>query len=143
MENIITELNSNVFLAPGEMRGESETSVVLNLDDSIIKGAFMVQCSWCLPGKVPTKEKGDHTGSHKHDFDEVLAYISNDPKSPHDLGAELEVWIGGKKHTVTKSCLIFIPRGVEHCPIFFEKMTRPILHFMCGMSSKYDAISQE
>jgi hypothetical protein len=135
--NIITELKSDVFLAPGEKMEEDDDSVILNLDDSVIKGAFLVQASWCIPGQGPTKDQGDQTGSHKHDFDEVLAFFGTDLSNPHDLGAELEVWIGGEKHTVTKSCLIFIPKGVEHCPIYFEKMTRPIFHFLCGMGSKY------
>jgi hypothetical protein len=136
--NIVTELQSNLFLAPGEKLEEGDNPIILNLDDNVVKGAFLVQASWDMPGKVPTKDKGDRTeSSHKHDFDEVLAFFGTDPNNPHDLGAELEVWIGGEKHTVNKSCLIFVPKGVYHCPIYFEKMTRPIFHFMCGMNSQY------
>jgi hypothetical protein len=135
---IITEPKSDIFLAPGEKWIKTDNPVVLNLDDSIIKGAFLIQASWCFPGKVPTKAQGKQTErSHLHDFDEVLAYFGTDPNNPHDLGAELEIQAGGKKYFVDKSCLIFIPKGIEHCPIFFEKMTRPIFHFIFGMGGKY------
>jgi hypothetical protein len=116
---------------------EDDDSTIVSLDDSVIKGAFLVEGAWCFPGEVPTKEQGDQTGSHRHDFDEVLAFFGNNADNPQDLGAELEVWIGGEKHIVTKSCLIFVPKGVEHTPIYFENMTRPIFHFMCGMKGKY------
>jgi hypothetical protein len=133
--NIITELKTDIFVTPQDGVFQDDKSFTLNLDDSVIKGAFLAQGTWELPGYVPTK--GDQIGSHRHDFDEVLAFFGTDPDNPHDLGAELEVWIGGEKHIVTKSCLIFVPKGVKHCPIYFQNMTRPILHFMCGMGSKY------
>lgn len=66
---------------------------------------------------------------HSHDFDEVLAFIGTDSKHPRDLGGEIEFWMDGEKHILTKSCVIFLPKGMIHCPLIFRKVNGPIFHF--------------
>jgi hypothetical protein len=95
-ENIVTELQSNLFFAPGEKLEEGDNPIILNLDEDVVKGAFLVQAAWDMPGKVPTKaDIGRDELSHKHDFDEVLGFFGSDPQNPHDLGAELAAAIPG------------------------------------------------
>jgi hypothetical protein len=130
---IITELKPKVA-APWEPRLTLEESIpLLYLDSDVLKGAFYVESNWTLPAFA----KKSHGDTHKHDYDEVLAFFGSNPDNPHDLYAEAEVHLGDEVHTVTKSCLIFIPKGVPHGPIDFKRLERPIFHFSCGVSQKY------
>jgi hypothetical protein len=131
---IITETIKPKKQAPWEPEFTPEELVPgLYLNDSIVKGAFFVVTDWTLP---PFANE-IHGEPHKHDFDEVLAFFGSDPENPHDLYAEAEIPLGDEIHTVTKSCLIFIPKGVMHGPIVFKRIDRPIFHFGCGMTKEY------
>jgi hypothetical protein len=105
----------------------------LFLDSSVVDGAFYVETNWTLPA-FANETRGE---SHEHDYDEVLAFFGSDPENPQDLYAEADVHLGGEIHKVTKSCLIYIPKGVPHGPIDFIRIDRPIFHFACGTSTKY------
>jgi hypothetical protein len=130
---IITELKPKAS-APWEPKFTPEELVhVLRLDSSIIEGAFFVGSNWTLPAFA----KESHGEAHKHDYDEVLGFFGSDPENPHDLYGEAIVHIGDEVHNVTKSCLIFVPKGVPHGPIDFKRIDRPIFHFGCGLSKKY------
>jgi hypothetical protein len=57
---------------------------------------------------------------------------------PHDLCGEIELWLGDEKHILTKSCMVFIPKGLKHCPLVFRRVDRPIFHFSAGPARAYD-----
>jgi len=104
------------------------------LDSEVVEGAFYSECAWFWPIKGGSTIEGK---PHKHDFDEVLAFLGTNREDPHDLCAELEVRLGDEKHTVTKSCMIFAPKGLQHGPFTFTRIDRPVFHFSCGMTHKY------
>jgi hypothetical protein len=131
---IITEVTTDIFLAPGEPAPEREDSVVLNFDDTMFKGAFVAQVGWITPADITSKKP---VGPHNHDFDEILGQFGTDINNPHDLGGELEVWLGGEKHIITKSHVIFIPKGLEHGPLTFKRLDRPVIGFNIGAAQKY------
>jgi hypothetical protein len=106
---------------------------LLFIDSRVIEGAFYVDSDWTLPAFA----KESHGEAHSHDFDEVLAFFGSDPENPHDLYAEAEVPLGDEVHIVTKSCLIFVPKGLMHGPIDFKRIDRPIFHFACGTGKEY------
>lgn len=116
-------------------RGD-EIQTVLYLDDDIVKGAFYVETAWFFPGMVNLDDSKDAVKPHSHEYDEVQAVFGSNPEDPHDLGGELEFWIDGEKQTITKSCLIFLPKGLKHGPIYWRRMDRPVFHFVCGTGSK-------
>jgi quercetin dioxygenase-like cupin family protein len=101
------------------------------LDSNRIKGAFYTECVWYYKPRISL------VGAHTHDFDEVIAFFGSNPDDIHDLGGEVELWMGGEKHIITKSCLVFVPKGVEHCPLSFNRVDRPIFHFTAGTGGKY------
>jgi hypothetical protein len=132
---IITELKRK-FTSPYEdEKSEAEQTEVLALDDDILKGSFIVETVWFWPDRIKSQE-GD-VRPHKHDYDEVLACFGTNTADPHDLGGEMEATIGGEKHIITKSCLIYLPKGVMHGPFKFNKLDRPVFHFSIGMAPKY------
>jgi hypothetical protein len=108
---------------------------ILWLEDFVIKGAPSIICSWYWKA---TEKEG--TPAHKHDFDEVIGFIGSDPDNPHDLYGEVEFWMDDEKYMLTKSCLIFVPKGLKHCPLRVTKVDRPILFLAVSISSKYSKV---
>ena len=108
---------------------------VVDLDK--VPGAFYTDFGWLWSGSA----KGYSVEEHSHNFDEVIGFIGTKggEKNPQELGGEMEVWIGGEKHLITKSCLIFVPKGFKHCPLRFNRIDAPILFFSLGMTDKYSS----
>jgi mannose-6-phosphate isomerase-like protein (cupin superfamily) len=132
---IITELTKK-FSSPNEakFRPEDQTDVLL-LDDDVLKGSFLVNAVWFWPERVNNPDP-DVT-PHQHNYDEVLAVFGTDREDPHDLCGELEAWIGGEKHIITKSFILFIPKGVEHGPFKFTRLDKPAFHFNVCLAKRY------
>ena len=105
---------------------------ILWLDDKVVEGAFHMNCSWFLKPAV-TVENVPHT----HDSDEIIGFFGSNPDEPHDLGGEIEIWLEDEKHVLTKSCLIFVPRGLKHCPLIIKQVDRPIFHFTTVTGGQY------
>jgi hypothetical protein len=107
-------------------------SLVAYMDANVIKGGFYAECMWynkATPARVEP---------HVHDFDEILAFMGSDPKDVHDLCGEIDLWLGDEKHLLTKSCMVFIPKGLKHCPMIINRVDRPIFHFSLGPGKVYD-----
>ena len=132
---IITELTKK-FSSPHEenIRPEDQTEVLL-LDNDVIKGAFLVNTVWFWPERI--SNPAPDIPPHKHDFDEVLAMFGTNMEDPHDLCGELEVWLGDEKHIINKSCIIFLPKGLQHGPFKFTRLDRPVFHFGICLTKKY------
>jgi hypothetical protein len=130
---ILTELKPNIKAPWSPKFTPEEITPLLFLDSTVIKGAFYVECNWTLPPFA----KESHGETHQHDYDEVLAFFGSNPQDPTNLYAEAEVTLGDEVHIVTKSCLIFIPKGLKHGPITFKRIDRPIFHFGAGTGQNY------
>ena len=129
---IVTELKKKIEAPWAREYKPEEIKRVLFLDNKVVEGAFYVECAWFLKAyDEPAPEP------HAHDFDEVLAFLGTDLEEPYDLGGEIEIWLGDEKHILTKSCLVFIPKGLQHCPLVFRRVDRPILHFATGPGGMY------
>lgn len=116
--------------------GESPEGMVRQityLDDQVLPGAFYAEVSWLMkayPDKVWVTE-------HVHDWDEIFGLYGSDPDNPNELNGEIELWIDGEQHLITRSCLIFVPKGVKHCPLKINRIDKPILFFTTGPSGTY------
>jgi hypothetical protein len=64
---------------------------------------------------------------HAHNFPEMLCFIGGNPTDITDFGAEIEFTLGGEKHKINKAAVVSIPSNVEHCPIVFTKVTKPLI----------------
>ena len=106
---------------------------LMTADEGVQKGYFSVDCTWLWSGaaKEPVGE------AHTHDFSHVIGLIGGHPADPHDLGGEITVWLDGNKEVLTRSALIFVPAGVVHGPILFNKITRPVFFTTIAMTGKY------
>jgi len=100
---------------------------VLWLDNKVIEGAFNFSCSWYLrPPDKPLE-------AHSHDYAELVGFFGSNPDDPYDLGGEIEFWLEDEKHILTRSCLIFLPANLKHCPMVIRRVDRPIFHLGSSM----------
>lgn len=133
---IITKPKSELALpAFRRERGDIATDLktpLIYLDNDVLKGAFYVECVWFWKGS----DKSD-VDAHTHPFDEVITFFGTNPKDPNDLCGEVEIWLEDEKYILTKSSLIFVPKGMKHCPLIVRRVDRPIFHFTAGPAAKY------
>ena len=116
--------------------GKGQGGRVVYLDGEVIPGAHYAEGVWLLPSLMEKKDR-PAIAAHTHDYDEILAYFGTDVDNPHDLGAEIEIWLEDEQYFITKSCIIFIPAGLRHCPLKLRSISRPVFHFSTGGMQKY------
>ena len=139
---IITDVKPDK-LFPGEQSGIGKKpesghvtpTHVMWLDGDVIPGAFYSESVWIWPDCASDKSAAE---AHTHDFTEEITFFGTDFENPKDLCGEVELWLGDEKHILTKSCMVFIPKGLTHCPLVFRRVDSPIFHFSAGPSGLYD-----
>jgi hypothetical protein len=110
---------------------------ILSLDDYVLKGSLYTEVVWMWPGGADVYPETAEPSSHAHDYDEILGFFGTDTKDLYDLGGEVEFWLEDERFLLTRSCLIFVPQGMHHCPLVIRKVERPIFHFSSGPGSAY------
>ena len=103
------------------------------VDSEVIEGAHYFMAA----SHMGTTGRGAPDIEHTHDFDEYLVFLGTNHKDPRDLGGEIEFWIDGEKHTITRSCTVFIPAGVKHAPIYFKRIDTPIWYIATSPTKNY------
>ena len=140
---ICTELKQEVKLRQEKNdRSQRMMEHVIWMDNDVIPGAFYSECVWVTPPPEGSPEPANSPGGatvqpHKHDYDEVLAFFGTNQDDPRELGAEVELWLGDEKHILTKSCMVFVPAGLQHCPLRFNRVDRPVFYFTSGPGKMY------
>ena len=74
---------------------------------------------------------------HQHAQPEILGFYGSDPDDPYNLGGEVEIFVDGESHILTKSTMLFLPPELPHCPLYVNRVDRPIFHFSVVMSGIY------
>jgi hypothetical protein len=76
---------------------------------------------------------------HAHDFDQVLCFLGADPFHVDDFQAEVEFSLGeeGEKHIIDASTIVYVPKGLIHCPLYFKKVDKPIIFMNIALVSSY------
>jgi len=67
---------------------------------------------------------------HAHKYDEFLVFLGGQlPDLCSSFDAEVDLWMGQEmeKHTITSTTIVFIPKGVMHCPLNFRVIRKPLL----------------
>jgi hypothetical protein len=119
--------------------GKGRGGRVLYMDSKIVPGAFYMECVWIMPRPAGTVPGGRKVGTepHTHDYDEVIGFFGTDLDNPHDLGAEVELYLGDERHIITRTSLVFVPAGLKHCPLTFLRVDRPVFHYTTGPGKMY------
>ena len=129
---IVTEGRQNIPKPPwGGYLSPENTSHVMYLDDSVIKGAFFMECVWFWPTEnVDTISPNPH----KHDYEEIFLFLGTDPKDTAKLGAVIEFWLGEgddlEKVVINTSSAVYVPAGLAHFPQIWKNVQRPVMTMM-------------
>jgi hypothetical protein len=129
---IITETGPEPRVREKAERLSDKMTYLLHLDGDVVKGASWVNCIWFWKGFDEALVE-----AHEHPYDEVLTFFGTNPEDPHDLAGEIEFWMGDEKYILTKTCMVFVPKGLRHCPLIIRRVDRPIFHFSTGHTTKY------
>jgi hypothetical protein len=108
--------------------------------ESVLPGAGM-NMGWQLITKPYTME----LESHHHDVDEYFILLGAGlPDVVGSFDAEVELFLGTEyeKHTITEATVLFIPRGLEHNPLDFKRVTKPILWSALHLAPYFNAVYQ-
>jgi hypothetical protein len=118
---IVTDLKEQEF-KPGFAEEYAKFATrILWMDNRLVEGSIHFSCSWYF------KPPENHLGMHSHDYTLMVGYIGSNPTDPSDLGGEIEFWLEDEKYIITKSCLIFLPKGIKHGGDI-RRVDRPIFH---------------
>ncbi len=158
---IVTDMKKDVVLAwgggvplaeytPGKNRMMEH---VLYIDGEVGTGTFYSECVWFLSqdkvhpdamAKMMEAYKNLKPGTkvgpqpHIHPFDELFTFFGTNFDDPTDLGAEIEFVLEDQPVVFDKSCIVYIPAGMKHCPLVTKKQERSIFHFSMGFAPSYD-----
>ena len=138
---IVTELKKNIVEAPWSPPAtpceKGKGGRLLWLDHEVVPGGFYLECAWDVPSPDGSPKPPMEVKPHTHDYDEVLCFFGSNQDDYYDLGGEIEFWLGDEKHIITKSCIIFIPKGLQHGPLRILRVDRPIFSFSSGHGKTY------
>ena len=114
--------------------------------ETVPGATFYAEALWFWPGERKQPAPGEPDTSpqaHTHPFPEMIGFFGTNPDDIHDLGGEVELFIGGEKHVMTRSFVAYIPANLEHCPLHINRIgDRPIFHFTAGPGAMYDSGDQ-
>ncbi len=65
------------------------------------------------------------TGDNRLLYGGGVVYGARDPDDIDNLHGEAEVFLDGHNYLIDTTCAIYVPAGVEHCPIKYNRVDRP------------------
>jgi len=108
---------------------------MLGLNDKVARGTLYFDAVWI------TGLHGTHGVQveiqHSHDFDEVIGLFGSNKDNYRDLNAEIELWLADEQYFLTRSAIIYVPRGLPHLPLYFRRIDSPVLFFTMGNGTSY------
>ena len=125
----VYETPTNPFHEPGSFAGLE----LFTIKDDIINGTEINMGAVWMTG--PWEEREVYK-PHWHDSPELMAWLGTDPENPRALGGEVEFWMEDEKFFISKTCAVYLPKGVQHNPMFPRKVDRPFLWVTCLPTSE-------
>jgi hypothetical protein len=83
--------------------------------------------------------------SHHHDVDEYLIFLgSTFPDVAGSFDAEIELFLGKEyeKHMITQATILYIPRGLEHNPLDFRRVSKPVFFSALHLAPYFNGVYQ-
>jgi hypothetical protein len=100
------------------------------IDLTVIPDAeFGCETLWLLPGEK-SRAGYEMMKAHTLPHGTSIVFSAMNYDDITDLGAEVELWIGGEKHIIGNSFGAYIPPGVAQGPMTIRNITRQIFYMM-------------
>jgi hypothetical protein len=80
---------------------------------------------------------------HSHDFDQLFHFIGGDPMDITDFGAEVEFHLEDEVHVFNRMTLVYVPKGMKHCPIYVRNVKKPIMFMNVAFTDNYLRAGEE
>ena len=106
------------------------------LDDELCPEAgHWLDIVWIWEKTVPS----ELPGLHEHPFAEIVLLVGSNPHDLRDLGGEVSWGMGegaeAERFTLTHTTAIYVPAGLPHGPLVYERVDRPILNIVVGLDT--------
>ena len=105
---------------PGYQGRQSPTMTYMS-SKQVPEANYYIELGWIwnMPSPNP------HIHEHVHDFDEIVLHWGGNPETPQVLGGEITFYIGGQPITFNTTTGAYIPAGVPHGPLIWNKFEFP------------------
>jgi hypothetical protein len=106
-----------------------ESTHVMKVDRNRLPDFMSVDCYWfwrSLPNQIVE-------GTRINNENQVIGLVGTNAEDPFSLAGEMTVWVDGKKNSLNKSALIFVPAGVPFGPVEINRMDYPIFYTSMGV----------
>ncbi len=131
-------ISSNPLKVP--VSKQKQSLPIVNVREELWPGVSGISCNFAFvcvtePWLMPDPP-------HKHDFDEYLFFIGGNPLNMGDLGAEIEIALGEEweKNVITAPAIVYIPKGLLHCPVYVKRVDKPFLFGHVMPSAVYNKV---
>ena len=92
-----------------------------------------------LTSVLVTEPKTMNPNPHAHDYDQFLCFLGANTGNFYEFDAEIEVVLGeeGESNIVDTSSIVYLPKGLVHCPIHFKRVGKPVLFIHLCFAPEY------
>jgi hypothetical protein len=102
-------------------KGRQSPTMTFMSSRQVPEANYYIELGWIY--EMP--EPNPHIHEHVHDFDEIVLHWGGNPEIPQVLGGEITFYIGGQPITFNTTTGAFIPKGVPHGPLIWNKFEFP------------------
>ena len=106
-----------------------EATHVMKVDRNRLPDFMSVDCTWFWKSQPDQVVDGMRTSPEN----QVIGLVGANEDDPFALAGEMTVWVDGKKNSISKSSLIFVPAGVPFGPVQINHMEAPIFYTSMGV----------
>ena len=108
-------------VAASEVKGRQWPLMTYVSDKQIPEAGLRVDLGWIYEVPRPNLP----TPEQVLDYDQLLVHIGMDPAKPQDLGATIELSLGGQLIVFNTTTAIFIPKGIPYRLPIWQEVSRP------------------
>jgi hypothetical protein len=76
--------------------------------------------------------------AHSHDYDQFFVFAGSNLENVMEFDAVVEFYLGGEKQIIDTTSVIFVPKGLLHCPLNVKIVNKPIMYMDIVLNPKYD-----
>jgi hypothetical protein len=80
---------------------------------------------------------------HAHDFDQFFCFMGT-PEDMRVFDGEVELYLGeeGTKNIINTTTVVFVPRGMVHCPVKWVRVDKPMMFINIILTPQYTRVGQ-